>query len=249
MNAATQKEYIVGLIYPTNRPEGRETQLEEKLPPSIRLASLTLNFTRGNEEEFATSMPRYEATVAEFAAMGASLIIPAGAPPFMLLGFQGERETIRRWENKYGVPMFTSGQNHVRALRTLEIHAFVGVSYFPDKLNAVFARYFTEAGFHVLAMEGIPVQFADVPKLPPQQVAAFVKKLFEKHPSAQGVYMLGSAWKTIDMVEPLEQSLGVAVVHPGPARHWETLIRLGFCEGLPGYGKLLAEMPQPAPPV
>jgi maleate isomerase len=249
MMAVEQKEYIVGLIYPTNRPEGRETQLDEKLPPNIRLAGLTLNFTRGNEEEFGASIPRYEAKAEEFAAMNASLIIPAGAPPFMLLGFQGERETIRRWENKYGVPMFTSGQNHVRALRTLKINAFVGVSYFAEKLNGIFARYFTEAGFQVLAMEGIPVQFADVPKLPPQQVAEFVKKVFEKHPNAQGVYMLGSAWRTIDMVEPLEQTLGVAVVHPGPARHWETLVRLGFREGLPGYGKLLAEMPEAAPTV
>jgi maleate cis-trans isomerase len=249
MMAVTQKEYVVGLVYPTNRPEGKETQLDEKLPPSIQLVGLTLNFTRGNEEEFGASMSRYEVKVAELTAKNASLIIPAGAPPFMLLGFQGEREMIRRWEQKYGVPMFTSGQNHVRALRTLEINAFVGVSYFPEKLNAVFARYFTEAGFHVLAMDGIPVQFAAAPKLPAQQIAEFVKKLFEKHPNAQGVYMLGSAWKTLDMVEPLEQALGVAVVHPGPARHWETLVRLGFCKGLSGYGKLLAEMPAAAPPV
>jgi maleate cis-trans isomerase len=119
--AETQKEYLVGVIYPTNRPEPRDTQLNDKMPAAIRYAIRALDFKRGDEEEFAASMPSYEAKAAELAAMNADLIIPAGAPPFMLLGFKGEREIIEGWEKKYGVPMFTSGQNHVRALRTLGI--------------------------------------------------------------------------------------------------------------------------------
>ena len=167
MNQA-QREFIVGTVHPTNRPgSGRDQQLDDKLPPGIRHISLTMNFTRGTEEEFAASMPGYESKVAELAAMKADLIRPSGAPPFMLLGFEGERQIIRAWEKKYGVPMFTSGQNHVRALKTLGVRKFVGASYFPEKLNAVFARYFTEAGFRVLAMKGVQVPFADVPKLPP----------------------------------------------------------------------------------
>jgi len=55
------------------------------------------------------------------------------------------------------------------------VKTFVGVSYFPAKLNAIFQRYFTAAGFRVLAMEGVPVQFADVPKFPPAQIADFIK--------------------------------------------------------------------------
>src|SRR5437762_1406726 len=106
-----------------------------------------MNFTHGTEEEFSTSMPGYEAKAAEFAKMGANLVRPSGAPPFMLLGYQKEQELISGWEKKYGVPMFTSGQNHVRALRTLGIKKFVGASYFPEKMNNVFARYFTDAGF------------------------------------------------------------------------------------------------------
>ena len=119
-----------------------------------------MNFTRGTEEEFSTSMPGYEAKAAEFAKMGADLVRPSGAPPFMLLGYQKEQELIGGWEKKYNVPMFTSGQNHVRALRTLGIKKFAGASYFPEKMNNVFARYFTDAGFQVLAMEGIDSPFA-----------------------------------------------------------------------------------------
>ena len=94
----------------------------------------------------------------------------------MLLGYKGEQEVIGSWEKKYGVPMFTSGQNHVHALRTLGIKKFVGASYFPEKLNTIFARYFTEAGFQVLAMEGIDAPFADVPRVPPEQIFEFMTR-------------------------------------------------------------------------
>ncbi|HEU4342318.1 MAG TPA: hypothetical protein VFU31_12175 [Candidatus Binatia bacterium] len=242
--AATGKEYIVGTVKPTNRPEsGQEIDLDEKIPANIKFLSLTMNFTRGTEEEFAASMSGYEAKAAELAKMNASLIRPSGAPPFMLLGYEGERDRIRRWEKKYGVQMFTSGQNHVRALRTLGVKKFVGASYFPEKMNAIFARYFTDAGFQVLAMEGIKAPFADVPNVPPEQIFGFIKSIVTKHRETGGIYMLGSAWKTLDIIGRLENTLGLPVIHPGPARCWETQLRLGLRYPIAGYGRLLAEMP------
>ena len=240
----TEKEYLVGTVRPTNRPEaGQEIDLDERIPAKIKFVSLTMNFTRGTEEEFKTSMPGYESKAAELAKMGADLVRPSGAPPFMLLGYKGEQEIIRRWEKKYGVQMFTSGQNHVRALRTMRIKRFVGASYFPEKMNAIFTRYFTEAGFQVLGMEGIDSPFAEVPNVPPENIFQFMKGIAAKHKDADGIYMLGSAWRTLDIIDPLEKDLGLPVVHAGPARCWETQLRLGLRYPIEGYGRLLAEMP------
>ena len=242
--AEAQKEYLVGTVRPTNRPEaGQELDLDTLIPAKIKFVSLTMNFTRGTEEEFGTSMPGYEAKAAELAKMGADLVRPSGAPPFMLLGYQREQELIASWEKKYGVQMFTSGQNHVHALSTLGIRKFAGASYFPEKMNAVFARYFTEAGFEVLAMEGIDAPFADVPSVPPEQISQFMKNIAAKHKDADGIYMLGSAWKTVAIIDRLEKELGLPLVHAGPARCWETQLRLGLRHPIPGYGRLLAEMP------
>src|SRR5688572_26191881 len=172
----TEKEYLVGTVKPTNRPDaGQEIDLDERIPAKIKFVTLTMNFTRGTEEEFSTSMPGYEAKSAELAKMGAHLVRPSGAPPFMLLGYQGERDIISSWEKKYGVQMFTSGQNHVRALRTMGIKKFAGASYFPERMNTIFARYFTDAGFQVLAMEGIDSPFAEVPKVAPEKILRFMQ--------------------------------------------------------------------------
>ncbi len=240
----TQKEYLVGTVRPTNRPEaGQELDLDTLIPAKIKFVSLTMNFTRGTEEEFSTSMPGYEAKAAELAKMGADLVRPSGAPPFMLLGYRREQELIASWEKKYGVQMFTSGQNHVHALRTLGIKKFAGASYFPKKMNEIFARYFTEAGFEVLAMEGIDAPFADVPSVPPEKIFDFMKSIAAKHKHADGIYMLGSAWKTVAIIDRLEKELGLPLVHAGPARCWETQLRLGLRHPMQGYGRLLAEMP------
>jgi len=242
--AETEKEYLVGTVRPTNRPEaGQELDLDTLIPAKIKFLYSTMNFTRGTEEEFSTSMPGYEAKAAEFARIGANLVRPSGAPPFMLLGYQKEQELIGSWERKYSVPMFTSGQNHVHALRTLGMKKFVGASYFPEKMNNIFARYFTDAGFQVLAMEGIDSPFADVPKVPPEKILEFMKGLAAKYKNADGIYMLGSAWKSVEIIERLENDTGLTVVHAGPARAWETQLKLGLRHPIKGYGKLLAEMP------
>jgi maleate cis-trans isomerase len=213
------------------------------IPEKIKFVALTMNFTRGTEEEFSASMPGYEAKAAELARMGANLVRPSGAPPFMLLGYNAEQELISSWEKKYGVQMFTSGQNHVHALRTLGIKKFVGASYFPETMNNVFARYFTEARFEVLAMEGIDSPFAEVPRVAPEKILEFMKAIAAKHKDAEAIYMLGSAWKTLEIIEPLEKSTGLTVVHAGPARCWETQLRLGLRHPMAGYGRLLQELP------
>ena len=167
VNEQSKAQYLVGSVWPTNRTGVLgDKELDPKLPPSIRLVHLSMEFTQGTQAEFRASMPGYEAKAAELAALGPDLIRVIGAPPFMLLGYEGERDTIRSWESRYGIPMVTSGQNHVRAFRTLGVRRLVGASYFPEELNALFRAYLTDAGFEVLGMEGIDVPFADVPKVP-----------------------------------------------------------------------------------
>ena len=55
--AETEKEYLVGTVRPTNRPEaGQELDLDTLIPAKIKFLYSTMNFTRGTEEEFSISM-------------------------------------------------------------------------------------------------------------------------------------------------------------------------------------------------
>jgi maleate cis-trans isomerase len=213
------------------------------LPEGVGIIPLFLDIKKGDRRELTDVIPRYEPQIARLAEAGVDLVHPEGAPPFMMLGYEGEAELIRTWEKKYNVPVFTSGTNHIRALHALKVKRIVGASYFPGQINDTFGRYFRDAGFDVLAMEGIDVPFQEAGLLSQELVYSYVKKLFLKHrKEAEGIYLLGSGWRIMGILEMLEQDLGVPVVHPVPARCWEIQKRLSICQPVQGYGRLLAEM-------
>ena len=232
----------VGVIKPTHRPGSLE-EFIRLLPEGIGVVPLYLNFQRGTEDEFRGALNAVEEKVAELAKEGVDLIHPEGAPPFMVQGFRGEEKIIKEWEAKYKVPMVTAAQTQVEALRALKIKKFVGVTYFTGSVNDITTRYFQEAGFEVLAMEGMEVAFADVGRLASQEIYAHTRKAFLKHQNADGIYMLGTGWRCLDIIHLLEEDLQVPVVHPVPARVWAVQKRLHVRQPVKGFGKLLEEMP------
>src|SRR6266700_6729602 len=171
---------------------------------------------------------------------GCDLIHPHGAPPFMVQGRKREAEIVAAWEKKYKVPIMSVAQNHVNALKTLKAKSIVGATYFPPKLNAIFAKYFREAGFTVRDMAGIDVPFNEVQNLSSCRVYAHIKRHFLAAKGADAIYMLGSGWRTLDIIETLERDLQVPVVHPVTARVWEIQKRLHVREPRDGFGHLLA---------
>jgi maleate isomerase len=205
------------VVKPTYRP-GSLQEFIRLLPDGISVIPLYVGFRQGTREEFGNALDVVESKVRELAQIGVDLIHPEGAPPFMLQGYAGERELVTRWEQQFGVPVLGVGISQVDAMRALGIQRLVGITYFGDDLNSVFARYFEQAGFEVLAMEGLPVPFDMVGRLASQEVYAHARQMFLCHPGADGIYMLGSGWRVLDILELLEQDLQVPVVHAQTAR-------------------------------
>lgn len=233
---------LVGQVHPTMRP-GSTEELNRLLPDGMSVLALHCNIRRGTADEFKAVMAEYERNIAELAEQACEVITPSGAPPFMVQGFKKEAKLIDRWEKKYKVPMFTSGQNHIRALKALKAKSFIGASYFPGKINDVFARYFEDAGFKVRAMDGMDVAFDKVQELSQYEIYAYIKKSFLRNKGADAIYMLGGGWRTLDIVAMLEQDLQVPVVHPTVARVWEFQKRLYVRQPKPGFGCLFETLP------
>lgn len=232
----------VGIVRPTTRSGGFEDLLR-MLPDGIGVKHACLSVQRGTMDEFQKVILDYEAKVGELAVAGCDVVNPSGAPPFMVLGYAGEQELIEDWQKKYKVPVFTSGSSHVDALRALGAKKFVGTSYFRGDLNKTYAKYFLDAGFEVLDMVGMDLDFEKVPQLTSQQVYDFVAGAFHANSTAQAIYMLGPAWRASDMIEKLEKDCNVPVVHALPAQFWAIQRHLGVRIPRQGFGRLAAEMP------
>ncbi|WP_395104015.1 hypothetical protein [Actinomadura sp. SCN-SB] len=232
----------MGLIKPTHRPGSLEETIR-LLPEGIGVIPMTVGISEGSVREFHDVLGTIENHVRELAEIGVDLVAPAGAPPFMVHGYEGERRILDRWERTYGLPVVTSGVTQVEAIRALGVSRMVGITYFPDELNEMFARYFTDAGVTVLAMDGIDVAFDQVQKLSSHEVYAHAKASFLRHPDADLIYLLGAGWRVLDIISVLEEDLDVPVLHSVAARVWHTQRHFRVGRRTQGFGRLLAELP------
>lgn len=233
---------MVGCIKPT-RNSGSHADLERLLPDGIQTTVRHFDIQHGTIKEFTDVMAGYDEAVRLHAEAGVDLIHPEGTPPFMLRGFSGEQDIVAGWEEAHGIPIFTSAMSQVDALRALGARRFVGVGYDFEDMGIV-ARYFRDAGFEVLELDkprGVP--WEEVNNLTSDQVFHIIEALYCDHPSAEAIYIQGSKWSILDIVDRLERALGVPVVHPVTARCWEIQKRVGIEREQSGYGRLLAELP------
>lgn len=135
---------VVGDIKPTHRPGSLE-EFIKLLPDGIGVIPLTVGISSGTEQEFHAVLADYQQKAAQLAELGVDLISIGGAPPMMVHGFKGEEKIVTDLEAKHGIPVNTSGRSTAAAMTALGIKNFIGVTYFPDRMNQIFSRYFTEA--------------------------------------------------------------------------------------------------------
>ena len=244
--AYTSWRGICGLIKPTHRPGSLE-ELVLMLPEGIGVIPTLLDIETGTKKEFTEAAAKYEPAVVELADQGVDVIHPGGSPPFMLMGYKAEQALVRKWEKRYKVQFFTPGMNHARAMTAMKCRRLINIAYTTWDDSAIVAGYYKNYGIELVSREVFPVPFQKVQELSSKEVYAFIKKVFLKHHKQRkldGIYIQGGAWRILDIIDPLEQDLGVPVIHPSPAKAWEVMRRLHVRQPMKGYGRLLAEMPQ-----
>ena len=82
------------------KPRARGSSLGDMirlLPPGIDVAAVYLNLAEGTREEMQNSYGTYEKNIAYLASQQCDIISIEGAPPFMLLGPDGEAKLVEGW--------------------------------------------------------------------------------------------------------------------------------------------------------
>jgi maleate cis-trans isomerase len=195
------------------------------------------------EDEYLRAMEIYHQRVGELAQIGVDLIHPEGGPPFMLRGYNAERELVAGWQDKYGIPIVTTGMSHCEALRAMGIQRFLGLTPYQGAINDKFGAYFTTAGFDVAAMMGIPIDFNRRYNLSREEIYGHIRKAFQPHRDVDGIYLLSpGGWRITDIIDA-EQDLGVPIIHPVAAGVWSVLKHLGVRHSIEGRSRLLQEFP------
>jgi len=214
------------------------------MPEGVGCIPKFVGIREHSHQEYLDAFSIYDGHMRELAKlMICDLLHPEGAPPFMLRGVKGEREIIEKWETEYRVPVFTSGMTQTAALKALGVKRVLGITYETREMNDIFATYFTDAGFEVLVMEEAGPRPGEGRTVAAEDVYALIKRAYLRHPEADGIYLQGSGpWGYKDVL-PLEQDLGIPVLHPVAARVWYVQKQLRVREPVMGAGRILEEMP------
>lgn len=229
----------VGLVKPTYRPGSLEETIR-LLPEGVGIIPMHAGVRTGTTQEFKDIVSVAGERIAELAELGVDAIYVEGAPPAMILGYPADEQLAAELSERHGVPVNFATQALTAALRALSIQSLVGLTYTPGEQNETFAKYLTDAGFDVRAMEGIAAPFNEADRITADQVYDAGKALHAQHPDADGIYLFGGAWRVLPAIVRLEADVGVPVVGGIQASIWHIMQMLGVRESIPHAGRLLA---------
>jgi maleate isomerase len=229
----------IGEVFPS-RGDTFMYEFYQIVPKGVVLVSHIIGLYNLTKDEFAAAYLKYRDGARDLAKVGVDLIALSGAPLFQLKGFGSDLEMIREVEKETGIPTITSTTADMEAMYFLKMKKLAIVSPYVDEVNERNALWYRESGFDVLKIKGLGIQKnSDIARLPFYAPYQLAREAFLETPAVDGIFIDCARWATIEVIEKLEQDLGVPVVSANQAMIWFALRKANVRESIPGYGKLL----------
>jgi arylmalonate decarboxylase len=138
-----------------------------------------------------------------------------------------------------GLPCTTMSHAVVRALRALGVRRVAVATSYVDELNDKLVEYLTGAGFTVTAIEGMAITGVEaMGQVPTSALVDLSTRVYERDPSAEGVFISCGGLLTLDAIRILETRLKVPVTASSPAGFWDVVRLGGWDAASPGFGRL-----------
>lgn len=147
---------------------------------------------------------------------------------------QEDEALARSLEQKTGIPSVTSSDSIVKALRALGARRVSAASPYEPWLNEKLKIYLEAAGFEVVALKGLSTQAHG--SISTEKVKALAAEVLR--PETDAIFISCSNFRTLDIIEEVEQASGRPVVTSNQAALWGALRHIGDRRGIAGAGSL-----------
>ena len=151
--------------------------------------------------------------------------------------------TTRRMSAGAGVPAITSAQALGRAVRALGARRIAIVSPYSEEVNQRAGRYFAaKHGLEAVALEGFGATDSyAIGQLSPENARDAFARI--DRPEIEVLVVPGGNFPTMTSIAGWEREFGKPVVTTNQASFWAMLQMLKTGDSIPGFGRLLAEVP------
>ncbi len=155
-------------------------------------------------------------------------------------GVDGNAAFERRLRMASGLPVTTGASSCRAALRSLGCTRIAVFSPYQPVADREVGRFFTEAGFSVLAITGLrcPTAMA-IARVTPERIRDVVREIDSA--SVEAIVQVGTNLSFVAQSSELEQELGKPVIAINAATLWHALREHGFGDRLTGMGSLLRD--------
>jgi maleate isomerase/arylmalonate decarboxylase len=150
-----------------------------------------------------------------------------------------------------GIPVVTTADAIVDALRSLEARQISIATPYYDALNDHEVAFLRSAGIDVRSIKGLglgangPADFPRIAETPLSAIREHAKDAFV--PGSDALLISCTDFPTLPLIVSLEEELGIPVVTSNQATLWAALQVVGVSEPSPYLGQLFAMPPTPRP--
>ncbi|ANF21875.1 maleate cis-trans isomerase family protein [Thermococcus piezophilus] len=229
----------LGLIVPSSNTT-MEMEFHSSLPDGVSLHTSRVPLRNVTEEELI----KMNALAVESAKLlrdaGVELILYGCTSGSFIGGKDFEKELEAKMENEVNVPVVSTSTAVIEALRMLDAQSILVVTPYTDEINEREREFLEANDFEVLDIRGLGIEDnAQIGKLEPYEAYRLAKATFVDE--ADAIFISCTNLRTFEIIEALEEDLGVPVVTSNQASLWLALRELDVMEKIPWLGRLFVE--------
>jgi maleate cis-trans isomerase len=126
----------------------------------------------------------------------------------------------------------------IAALKACKLKRISVVTPYVRRTNEQLVKFLEIQGVRVLALETFDMlDMFDHAKVEPWQLYELARKAYRNQ--GQGVFIACTQMRALDVLDSLEQDLGVPAISATQATMWNALKTLGVPPNVPGFGSLM----------
>jgi maleate cis-trans isomerase len=181
-----------------------------------------------------------EAAAEELVGRDVRAIILSIAPLIYVKGVGYDSELCRRLHLSTGLPVTTNQTAAIQALRELRVGSITLLSPNTRDLLERQARFFEASGIDVVHADCLDIpDNRDIDCVEERHSYEFIQVAVEASPKAEGIYLSGPCWRTLNLNDRLESQTGLPVVTALQSTVWAAKRLVSDQRPVLGYGQLL----------
>ncbi len=229
----------LGLIVPSSNTT-MEMELHEALPEGVSLHTARVPLKNVTEEELV----KMNALAVEAAKLlrdaGVEMILYGCTSGSFIGGKDYEKKLEAKIEEEVNVPVVSTSTAVVEALKILDARDVLVITPYTEEINSREREFLEANGFNVLDIRGLGIEDnTQIGKLEPYEAYRLAKASFMDE--ADAIFISCTNLRTFEIIEPLEEDLGIPVVTSNQASLWLALREMDVMERIPWLGRLFTD--------